>query len=441
MPLVTRRALLSASAALASSALAARSTPSLARDTEAWLTRPRRSIAEFGAVPGGQRDCTRAFTDAAHSGEIVNVPEAAGGYLIEGQITDDGACAMLGLGRPLLLAPARGLHLKLTGKKSVWSGFRIRTSPVNNAYQIELSSDASENTISDIIFEDANSGIRCRGARNRFEALHWVNANGQCMRFEENASANTGSNLSVCNGNQGLILCERGSKENKFKELKKYIDPERMSALSKRNVRNNKLGADAFACVTTSYGNTVTHIYCADMKEGGITATGDRNSFSGGTILRSGASGINLGGSENTADGFAISGCKTGISFTAQAGGLGRDNRVSHCTVTDSLEVGFRAGRWAYRLWEPGPQDETAPTAYCYFGQNLYRTRRRATMFGTTAPTHESGTVSDGLVEWTFLKRFSGRPLPTGNLARNCSVARSGKVDWLIEHPGTLERS
>jgi hypothetical protein len=260
------------------------------------------------------------------------------------------------------------------------------------------------------------------------------------MRFEENAVENTGINLSVCNGNQGLILCERGSSNNRFNDLRKYIDLEKMNEMSKRKLRNNKLGADAFACVTSSFGNIVTNLYCADMKEGGITSTGDRNSFSKGTILRSGASGINLGGSENSADGFTISGCKTGISFTAQAGGLGRDNRVSDCHVTDSIEAGFRAGRWAYRLWEPGPQQETAPTAYCYYGPNLYRTRRRATVFGTVPPTHVSGTVSDGLVEWTFLKQFSGRPLPTGNQARNCTVARSGKIDWLIEHPGTLER-
>lgn len=397
-----------------------------------------RTISFFGAVEGGKADCTKAFTDAAASGLVVAVP--SGRYLIEGQIVDPGGARIEGIGRPAILAPNHAAYIRISGGASTWSGFRIITDAVSNNYQLVIDAEASDVSIIDMEFINANSGIHCGGPRARLQQLHWRNALGQCLRLDQKAVGARIQAISVCNGAQGLLLCEAGASGSTSVGLKKWLDVSSLTPELRERLENGRLGADAFACVTESGGHVANAVSCADSIEGGITATGDDNVFEGGAIINSGASGINLGGSRNVVRRFRIDRCKNGITFVAQAGGLARQNRVEDSTITRSTNFGLSAGRWAYREWSPGPQRQRSPTAYCYLGQNIYQTTKRVTAFGTTPPTHVRGTSSDGLVPWTFVKSFTGSASGSGNVVVRTRITDSGIRDTFSAEPGALVR-
>lgn len=395
-------------------------------------------VQSFGARGDGAVDDTAAFNAAISSGQTVIIP---GGrtYLIAGQLLDGGGAIMVGVGQPTLRCTRSQGYYLASGAGSYWSGIRWLTTQTGNSYQGEIVATAIGNVYEDMTFLEANSGWRVRGSYNRFSNFLWRNARGQCMRFMDETCHDNEVDGAICeNGNQGLVLSEAYSYNNKFRRLRKYINRQTINIylLGQINAAG-QLGADVFACVTESHGNSVSDFWGKDFKEGGVTFTGDRNTCYDGYIENTGGSAVNAGGSSNRVQNVRAKDCKNGFSCIGQAGGTAQPNTFIQCKSEGAKEIGFRGADGAYRRWTPGVQTDTAPTAYCYYRQNIYQTAppspTRVTEFGTIPPTHTSGIVSDGLVYWQHIKTYDGRLASDNMICIACESSGSVIADWFTE--------
>lgn len=148
--------------------------------------------------------------------------------------------------------------------------------------------------------------------------------------------------------------------------------------------------------------------------DNGISVTGRRNTVVGNTCVYNWLSGIFLYGSYNTCTGNICvgnnqsGGTSAGITIQAVFGGTGQYNTVVGNTCDDDQAVltqnnSIRVISKSYSNWAAGVV--TTVGTYIVNGLNIYRAATAGTT-GATAPTHTSGTVSDGAVDWTYFDSF-----------------------------------
>lgn len=112
------------------------------------------------------------------------------------------------------------------------------------------------------------------------------------------------------------------------------------------------------------------------------------------------------GGSTWDASGVAITGSAqtlnngVTVAFDLTTGGTVGDAWTFSTSVSESLVFAYQSKEWFLpRRWNDGIA--VAAGSYCFWNGNVYKTTAGGTT-GTTAPTHTTGSVTDGGVIWAY---------------------------------------
>ena len=174
--------------------------------------------------------------------------------------------------------------------------------------------------------------------------------------------------------------------------------------------------------ISTTFNNMIIGNHCEGSGDNGISLTGFDNVCMGNTVVGNYHNGIIAYGEGNIIVGnrchangkrFATDGTSfPNIHIQPAFGGRGRRVVVHGNVCSDgpnpTAERGVKISGNSHLVWAAGKLF-TPGNAYCYFGNNVYKSTFSVnTNAGNTAPTHTSGTVSDGVIDWTYL--FSGEP-------------------------------
>lgn len=194
-----------------------------------------------------------------------------------------------------------------------------------------------------------------------------------------------------------------------------------------RIINNHAEGTGDNGISITGFKNVVMGNICKGCQGNGITLYGERNLVVGNTC-------------QNNAKGNAgNSGWRAGIALQGGFGGVAQYNTVVGNILDDSQAAPTQTyGIWigattAYTAWASG--QSIAGTAnspvYRYNGAVLYKASASGTT-GATAPTHTTGSVSDGGVTWTFVRvMLTGDTTAGWNEIANNNIVRYGTAKYL----------
>lgn len=222
-----------------------------------------------------------------------------------------------------------------------------------------------------------------------------------------------------------------------------------LSRASNNQIEGNytvKNGIELIGLAVGSNHNRIIGNHAQGCGDNGISVTGDHNLVSGNVCKYNKLSGIFLYGSFNTASANICVGnnqailtnsASTGAGIAIQAvfGGAGQYNSVFANTLDDDQTTmtqtqGLRVMSMAYTAWTSG--ETVAINAYRYNGLNIYRSTT-AGICGATAPTHTTGTVSDGVVSWIYLNTALVQCQTAYNIIGKQLYGRSVVGDYLYQ--------
>lgn len=173
------------------------------------------------------------------------------------------------------------------------------------------------------------------------------------------------------------------------------------------------------------WGSRVFGNHAEGTGDNGISVTGFHHSVIGNTCIGNAHSGIHLYGYGITCTGnFCKNNGKAGGSVWAGIRvGSGFGGRAQYCTVGTNVCVddqgsptqnyGVLIGANEYSVWSSGKSVSVG--SYIANGANVYIAMSSGTT-GSTAPTHITGTVSDGAVSWQFLYTGPSNLNPVNNI-------------------------
>lgn len=190
--------------------------------------------------------------------------------------------------------------------------------------------------------------------------------------------------------------------------------------------------------------------------DNGISFSGNDNVCIGGEVSSNQKAGVWCWGSNNRVVGTKAVNNNlenagnnwAGFGASANFGGCGQNNQFIACFADDTQAIptqwnGVRFAGLAYSQWTTATS-YTASTSYVYNGLNVYQATTTGTS-GATAPTHTSGTVSDGGVSWRYINTFVGVVGSTGNLAQVRTVRAASLLyfdaDSLLRNRNILEEA
>lgn len=194
-----------------------------------------------------------------------------------------------------------------------------------------------------------------------------------------------------------------------------------------RIVNNHAEGTGDNGISCTGYKNIIIGNICKGCQGNGIEVYGERNVVVGNHCL-------------NNAQGNAgNSGWRAGIAIQGAFGGVAQYNTITGNTCDDDQAsptqiYGIWIGASGYTAWAAGQTISGASVngpVYRYNGANLYKTTGNGTT-GSTAPTHTTGTVSDGTVSWIFVRTaIAGAIGPYVNEIAGNNIARAVTSKYL----------
>lgn len=221
-------------------------------------------------------------------------------------------------------------------------------------------------------------------------------------------------------------------------------------------------GLELVGITYDSYRNRIIGNHAEGTGDNGISVTGPYNVLAGNVTKGNAFHGLCLYGSRNVVSGHHSMNNGTagagyaGIAFTTAFGGCAQLNSITGAyldddqgTATQAHCLKFNSG--AYSAWGSG-QTISAAGTYRVNANKLYRSTNTGTT-GVTAPTHTSGTVSDGAVSWLYLDTFfSSSNEPGGNELSAIVMQRfltsqfldnttqkTNKIDGYYRHSATPE--
>lgn len=229
-------------------------------------------------------------------------------------------------------------------------------------------------------------------------------------------------------GSEGTSIGLSGGSENTiaFNELRDsgtfgiFLNTGAVRNLIQAN-RSITSGLESVALTYDCHSNRVIGNHCELAGDNGISVSGQDNIASGNICLSNHNAGIGIWGSNNTVSGNILKRSNFGNDTTffsgvwvhAQYGGIGSSNVISDNVCDDDQAVptqnyGVALHGSGYTAWAAG-QAITDLTDFTQLwrvsGLNIYRAASTGTT-GATAPSHTSGTVSDGAVSWTYVNSF-----------------------------------
>jgi parallel beta-helix repeat protein len=183
------------------------------------------------------------------------------------------------------------------------------------------------------------------------------------------------------------------------------------------------------------YDNRIIGNHAQGCGDNGISVSGNKNLVVGNRCHANQKAGIWLWGSFNTVTGNVCTNNNlenagnnwAGIGISGNFGGCGQYNTVTGNVCDDDQATptqaqGVKEAGLAYTVWASGVV--TASNQYVRNGNNVYYSTNAGTT-GATGPTHTSGTVSDGGVNWRYITSFIGSAIANNNIVGPNSLGRS----------------
>lgn len=195
--------------------------------------------------------------------------------------------------------------------------------------------------------------------------------------------------------------------------------------------RTQENGIELIGLTFLANNNRIIANHAEGCGDNGISITGFENTVLGNICYKNKHSGISIYGRDNAVvanvcmsngQRFLDDGIWNGdgINLAYSWGGLAYGNTVTGNICGDdqvikSQRAGISLTDNGYLAWAAGRTiNINNNTRYCYVGLNLYYTTTNG-VTGSTEPTHTSGTVSDGAINWTYF----GTAEPAHGASRN----------------------
>jgi len=225
-------------------------------------------------------------------------------------------------------------------------------------------------------------------------------------------------------GDSGLALSGVNCKDNEIVR-NRFTDCTNFgmwvnSGANNLNIERNRTesnGLELIGITRQCYDITVTRNHAAGTGDNGISITGYRCTAVANVCELNDNHGMGIYGERNTAIGNICrnngqrnlttpGGAFAGITCTPAFGGLGRKNILRNNICDDDQSVptqhyGVKLEVNAHVLWATG-QTIGEANRLRYFGLNIYFAQNLG-VTGATAPTHTSGTASDGTITWLWV--------------------------------------
>lgn len=388
-----------------------------------------KTIYDFGTPSAIQADATAALEAAAASGETVIIPNLGFDYEISTYLDFASGTRFLGMGRPTIKAASIARIIRCSGVTDV--------------------------DIEDIVF-DGNGGAVPAGNVGTIQSA-CVRVNFRRCRFlaPRGSLAFTGATdceVDDCDFDDGLSTALelngpnvygnkiRGNraKDNVGFGIWLTAGANRNEITGNRTFSN---GLEGIGITFDCWGNRVIDNHADGCGDNGISVTGFSNVVVGNQANNNDFHGICVYGKLNTVvgnscknNGQAAAGTYGGIALVGESGGIAQYNVIVGNILDDDQAAptqayGVKINAAAYTAW-------VTATAYTV-GQ--YRTNDgklyRCTIAGTsggTAPTHTSGTASDGGATWLYIDTFfAGTREPYGNTVGPNTIVRVGVSEVL----------
>lgn len=181
--------------------------------------------------------------------------------------------------------------------------------------------------------------------------------------------------------------------------------------------------------------------------DNGISVTSNYNTIIGNICRNNDLTGIFMYGSFNTCTGNLClrngqaAATSAGIAVQPAFGGSGQNNTIVGNTVDDDQSVptqnnSVRILASSYAQWASG--ESITAGNYRFNGIRIYQATTSGTT-GATAPTHSSGTASDGGVTWSYVNFFRTSAETRGNVLTANKFGASVSSSLLNQQDAGLE--
>lgn len=363
---------------------------------------------KYGAKGNGETDDTAAFNAALSdaNGRPVIVPDTGSSYKCS-KLTLSNNATIIGVGnRPTIFTPDTGgdaHNISLFGASGVYLENLTLDGNGTNGNNIILAT-SNDIVLKNLTLKDARSGIGS-GAGNasynvRIEDLLVSGASSHGISFDRTYESTVRRvQIDQCGGFGFRVT--GGARDNRFEDCWTINND-----LEFFNTDYDALRITVINCYSTGTGDNGFSMRGRGHMLVGCNATAnDHNGFAivGEEIKCIGCHAENNGQGTGTRAGFRIS---------AQFGGLAYRNHIIGCTGIDTQgtatqDYGVLIGDNNTVEWQSS-QTVTGSNPWRFNGNNLYLAETIASTgvsddTGSTPPTHTSGTVSDGEIDWTYI--------------------------------------
>ena len=282
-------------------------------------------------------------------------------------------------------------------------------------------------------FVNLTSTLRCEVSQNYILGLPSSN-NGTIRIFGSGNSRYNVVRDNVLEDSVGNAICVIGTNATRNWVEKNTIDNSGgfgvfIAGNSSYNTvaRNRTLSSNDLELIGVAVGsnhNIIESNHAQGCGDNGISITGNYNVVTGNHCYDNDLSGIHLYGSFNACtaniclrNGQA-SASRAGIAVQPAFGGSGQNNLIVGNTCDDDQAVptqnnSARILATSYSAWASGVSVTAGD--YRTNGIRIYKATTTGTT-GATAPTHTSGTVSDGAVSWEEINFFRTSAETRGNI-------------------------
>lgn len=387
------------------------------------------SVLDLGAKGDGVADDTAAFRAAVATGRPVVVPQTAAFYKLTDSVSLPAKAVVVGLGLPLIkywgtvnnigAFQTAGTGVILRDLMFDGGSTKVPTTPFQTACVLVTHDDFTAENI--WASNCRQYGISLQNVSRALVRGGKVVPGGGPGIVLNNCSLCTIDDLDLSGPNTHFgCYVSNGTNRCIFRNLR---------CLNDLSTHSLELVGVTYPC----WGNRIENCHAEGTGDNGISVTGYSNVVVGNVCRGNYHAGICVYGKYNTVTGnvlanngqrFPVDGLSFPNLYVSPAfGGEARDNVLvgNSCfddQATPTAETGVKLGTNAYNVWAAA-KSFTSSNRYCYYGLNVYAALSlTSAAAGEVPPTHTSGTVSDGVIDWTFL--FTGG---TNLNARDNSVA------------------
>lgn len=382
-----------------------------------------------------------ALTETAAAGEILRIQNNGYNYALTTAISVPANAELEIVGDPLFTT-SLGQCLTFAGAGAKIRGrFILQAAHNGTSYHVLIPAIAERTEIDEVHISNGNSGVDIQAPYCRVNVISVAEMRGTAMKFRYTTTLSEVGEIRARNVAGFGAYWQDGASGTFVRTIRKWAVPSLFTAWQLANrpeTADDQIGLEAVGITRGCDDNLVETVSAEATGDAGMSLSGDRNTVLGGKAVDCKLNGVSFIGEANVVASWLSLRCRNGFGFTPNSGGTSKRNRLIGGRAINNDEVGiFNNDASNYREWVSGGTYVTG-SAFCKYGLNIYRASTDVFAFGTIAPVHTSGTVSDGLVSWTFVNSDPVTLDASENVAIACHSTGNGVADWDAEGEGTL---